>query len=145
MKVLYALGAGLAGAVALTLTHQALRKLSDDAPRMDLMGEEGLLKAANKMDIDIPKGKSYGITMAGDIVANTLYYALAAIGSPKNAILRSSMLGMAAGVGGILLPKRIGLTNAYSNRKLATRLMTMAIYSLGALVTGKLVKVLDKK
>lgn len=145
MKVLYALGAGLAGAVVLTITHQALQKLFDDAPRMDLMGEEALQKAANKMDLDIPKEKSYGITLAGDIAANTLYYALAAIGGRKNAFLRSSALGMAAGLGGVFLPKRIGLTNAYSNRTLTTRLMTMAIYSLGAMVTGKLVKVLDKK
>jgi hypothetical protein len=97
------------------------------------------------MNIDIPKEKSYGITLAGDIVANSLYYALAAIGSPKNALLRSSVLGLAAGAGGVLLPKHIGLTNAYSNRKLATRLMTMAIYSLGSLVTGKLVTALDRK
>jgi hypothetical protein len=148
MKIVYALAAGLAGAVVLTLTHQALQKLFDDAPRMDLMGEEALQKTAHKMDIDIPKEKSYGITLAGDIVANSLYYALAAIGSPKNALLRSSVLGLAAGAagaGGVLLPKHIGLTNAYSNRKLSTRLMTMAIYSLGSLVTGKLVTALDKK
>ena len=83
MKIVYALTAGLAGAVVLTLTHQALQKLFDDAPRMDLMGEEALQKAAHKMDIKIPKEKSYGINMAADIVANSLYYALAAIGSPK--------------------------------------------------------------
>jgi hypothetical protein len=145
MKIVYALAAGLAGAVVLTLTHKALQKLFDDAPHMDLMGEEALQKTAHKMDIDIPKEKSYGITLAGDIVANSLYYALAAIGSPKNALLRSSVLGLAAGAGGVLLPKHIGLTNAYSNRKLATRLMTMAIYSLGSLVTGKLVTALDRK
>ena len=145
MKIVYALTAGLAGAVVLTLAHQALQKLFDDAPRMDLMGEEALQKTTHKMNIDIPKEKSYGITMAGDIVANSLYYALAAIGNPKNALLRSSVLGLAAGAGGVLLPKHIGLTNAYSNRKLTTRLMTMAIYSLGSLVTGKLVTALDKK
>ena len=145
MKIVYALTAGLAGAIVLTLTHQALQKLFDDAPRMDLLGEEALQKTAHKTGIDIPKEKSYGITLARDIVANSLYYALAAIGSPKNALLRSSVLGLAAGAGGVLLPKRIGLTNAYSNRKLSTRLMTMAIYSLGSLVTGKLVKALDRK
>ena len=145
MKIVYALTAGLAGAIALTLTHQALKKLFDDAPRMDLMGEEALQKAAHKMDIKIPKEKSYGITLAADIAANSLYYALAAMGSPKNAILRSTVLGLAAGAGGVLLPKRIGLTNAYSNRKLTTRLMTMAIYSLGALVSGKLLTAVDRK
>ena len=145
MNIIKALTAGLAGAVVLTLTHQVLQKLFKDAPRMDLMGEEALQKTAHKMDVDLPKEKSYGLTLAADIAANSLYYALAAMGSPKNALLRSSVLGLAAGAGGVLLPKHIGLNNAYSNRKPATRLMTMAIYSLGALVSGKLVKALDKK
>ncbi len=145
MNIVKALTAGLAGAVVLTLTHQVLQKLFKDAPRMDLMGEEALQKTAHHMDVDIPKEKSYGLTLAADIAANSLYYALAAMGSPKNALLRSSVLGLAAGAGGVLLPKHIGLNNAYSNRKPVTRLMTMAIYSLGALVSGKLVKALDKK
>ena len=145
MKPIHAIAAGLAGAVVLTLTHQALQKLFDDAPRMDKMGEEALHKIADKADVHIPKEKSYGLTTAGDIAANTLYYALAAIGKPKNATMRGSLLGLVAGIGGVLLPKRLGLTNAYSNRTLTTRLMTMAIYTLGGLVNGKMLDVLGKR
>ena len=102
-------------------------------------------KIAGKANVRIPKGKGYGLTMAGDIIANTLYYTLAAIGKSKNATMRGSLLGLVAGVGGVLLPKRLGLTNAYSNRTLTTRLMTMAIYTLGGLVNGKMLEVLAKQ
>jgi hypothetical protein len=145
MKPIHAIAAGFAGAVVLTLTHQALHKIFKDAPRMDKMGEEALHKIAGKADVHIPKEKSYGVTMAGDIVANTLYYTLASIGKPQNATMRGSLLGLVAGIGGVLLPKRLGLTNAYSSRTPATRLMTMAIYTLGGLVNGKVLKLLGNR
>ena len=144
MKLLHAFGAGLAGAVVLTVTHQVLQKLVADAPRMDLMGEEALQKIADKTGKKLPKGNRDSITMAADIVGNGLYYALAAIGKPKNAALRASLLGLAAGVGGVLLPKPLRLTNAYSNRTLTTRLLTMAIYTLGGLISGKITSALQK-
>ncbi len=145
MKPLHAITAGLAGAVVLTLTHQLLKKFFDDAPRMDLMGEEALQKVADKADIHIPRKDSYGLALAADIAANTLYYATAAIGNPKKASLRGSMLGLAAGVAGVLLPKYIGLNNRYSNRTLGTKIMTMAIYTLCGIVNGKMLDVLSRR
>ena len=144
MKLLPALGAGLAGAVVLTVTHQVLKKLVADAPRMDLMGEEALQKIADKTGTKLPEKNPYNITLAADIVGNGLYYALAAIGKPKNATLRASLMGLAAGIGGVLLPKHLRLTRAYSDRTLTTRLLTMAVYSLGGLVSGKIATALRK-
>jgi hypothetical protein len=140
MKTLQALAAGLAGAVALTVTHQLLHKSFDDAPRMDLMGEEALLKVSEKTGVDIPAENLYGITMAGDIAGNSIFYALTALAGSKNATAVGLLLGLAAGIGGVYLPKHLGLTNAYSNRTLQTKLMTIAIYTLGGLVSGKLVR-----
>ncbi len=137
MKLLHACAAGLAGAVALTVTHQLLHKLFNDAPRMDLMGEEALVKISNKANVDIPADSLYGVTMAGDLAGNSLYYALAALGTSENAPLRGGILGLAAGIGGVLLPGKLGLTNAYSDRTLKTSLMTIAVYTLGGLVSGK--------
>ena len=144
MKLLHAFGAGLAGAVVLTVTHQVLKKLVVDAPRMDLLGKEALQKDADKTGTKLPEKNLYNITMAADIASNTLYYALAAMGKSKNATLRSGLLGLAAGIGGVMLPKRLRLTNAYSDRTLTTRLLTMAIYSLGGLVSGKIASALQK-
>ena len=142
MKPLHALTAGLAGAVALTVTHQLLHKIFSVAPRMDLMGEEAL----TKISTDAAKTTEptlYNITMAGDVGVNTLYYALAAIGDSSNAPARGAALGLAAGIGGVYLPKYLGLTNSYSDRTFKTRLMTVGIYTLGGLVTGLVMSKLD--
>lgn len=144
MKILNALTAGLAGAVALTVTHQLLQKLFDDAPRMDLMGEEALSKISNKAEVAIPEKKLYNLTLAGDIIVNSLYYALVTAGKNKKAQSRGTLLGLAAGISGVYLPKYLGLTNAYSNRRPATKLMTVAIYSLGGYVSAKVGKALEK-
>ena len=144
MKLLHAFAAGLAGAVTLTIAHQLLHKIVDDAPRMDLMGEEALNKIADKVDVDIPKEKQFGITMAGDIAGNTLYYALAEIGKTKYATTRGGLMGLLAGIGGVFLPKHIGLTNEYSDRTFKTQLMTIGLYTLGGLVAGKVADTLNK-
>jgi hypothetical protein len=145
MKLLHAVGAGLAGAIVLTVTHQVLQKIFKDAPRMDLMAEEAVIKLADKADAHIPEKNLYGVTMAGDIVANTLYYTLAALGKSKAATMRGGLLGLIAGIGGFVLPKHLRLNNAYSNRTPATRLMTTAIYTLGGLVSGKVLKALSTR
>src|SRR5436305_639520 len=89
---------------------------------------------------NLPPEIVYPITMAGDIVINGVYYAMASIGNRKNAIARGGLLGLAAGVGAVYLPKYLGLTNAFSDRSVKTSVMTLAIYTLGGLVSGALVK-----
>jgi hypothetical protein len=140
MKLTKAITSGLTGSVVLTATHQLLHKVLDDAPRMDLMGEEGLKKMAEKANVDIPSEMVYPVTMTGDILINGVYYAMAAIGNPKKAIARGGLIGLAAGVGAVFLPKYLGLTNAFSNRTVKTSVMTLAIYTLGGLVAGALVQ-----
>lgn len=140
MKLLQSLAAGLAGAVGLTATHQLLHHISDDAPRMDLMGEEGLMKLSGSAGMDIPAEDVYNTTMALDIASNTLFYALAGIGNRKNVIARGTILGLAAGTGAVYLPRHIKLTNTYSDRTLTTKLLTVGIYTLGGFVTGLLLR-----
>ncbi len=136
MKLAPSLAAGLAGSLALTLTHQLLHPYISDAPRMDLMGEEALLKLADKADVTVPADKVYGITMAGDLAGNALYYSLAGAAGKENAVVTGTALGLAAGIGAVYLPKPLGLTNAYSDRTWATKLMTVGIYLLGGVVAG---------
>ncbi len=140
MRLFQSLLAGLAGSVALTATHQLLRQVCTEAPRMDLMGEEALLKISGETGRNLPQDKLYGITMAGDIAGNTLYYALTGCGDRDNAVARGTALGLAAGIGGVVLPKYLGLTNAYSNRSTTTQLLTIGIYTLGGLVAGIVLK-----
>lgn len=145
MKLLSSLAAGLAGAVALTAIHEAVRHLRPaDAPRMDVLGMRGLRKLLRKADAPQPDDDTlYGVTMAGDILSNGLYYSL--VGSGRHALRRGLMLGAAAGLGGVLLPGPLGLGEAPSNRTRQTQAMTVAWYTAGGLVAGAVARALRKR
>lgn len=146
MKLSSAIGGGIAGAVTLTVIHEIVRRLYADAPRMDLLGMEGLTKTLKSADAKVPEEDTlFLITMAGDIFSNSLYYSLAGVGNKKQAILRGALLGIAAGIGAVYLPKRLGLNEAPSNRTSQTKLMTVALYSTGGLVAGVAGKLLENK
>jgi hypothetical protein len=145
MKLLPSLAAGFAGAVALTALHEVARRLRpQDAPRMDVLGERGLRKILNLTDLPQPdEGAAYTITMLGDIVSNGLYYTV--VGSSKHSLRRGLLLGMAAGVGGVVLPGPMGLGEAPSNRTPQTKAMTVAWYTVGGLVAGAVSQALRKR
>ncbi|MBF9236039.1 hypothetical protein I2I05_01405 [Hymenobacter sp. BT683] len=144
MKLLPSLGAGLAGALALTALHETARRLRPaDAPRMDILGMRGLRKLLAKADAPQPDDETaFGLTMAGDVISNALYYSL--VGSGRHAVRRGLLLGVAAGVGGVVLPGPLGLGEAPSNRTPQTQLMTVAWYSVGGLVAGAVAQALRK-
>lgn len=146
MKLSSAIGGGIAGAVTLTAIHEIVRRLYADAPRMDLLGMEGLAKTLKSADAEVPEeDKLFILTMVGDILSNSLYYSLAGAGNKKQAILRGALLGIAAGIGAVYLPKPLGLNEAPSNRTSQTKLMTVALYSTGGLVAGVAGKSLENK
>src|SRR5687768_8049863 len=96
---------GAAGAVALTAVHQAARAVTDSAPRMDVVGMRALARGATAAGKEPPKTHAglYGATLAGDLVANTIYYSLA------TTYTRGTVLGLMAGIGALVLPERMGL------------------------------------
>ncbi|WP_201987061.1 hypothetical protein [Hymenobacter rubidus] len=145
MKPLHSLTAGLAGAVALTALHETIRHLRPaDAPRMDVLGMRGLRKLFNQAEAPQPDGSTlFGLTMVGDIVSNGLYYSL--VGSGRHALRRGLLLGLAAGVGGVVLPGPLGLGEAPSGRTPQTKLMTVAWYTAGGLVAGTVARALRKR
>lgn len=144
MKFLPSLLAGFAGAAALTIAHQVLHRVIDEAPRMDLLGEEALEKVADEAGTEIPSDKLFEVTMAGDILMNSLYYSNVGMGDSKNAILRGAVLGLAAGLGGVYVPGEVGLTSAYSSGTRKTSLLTIALYSFGGIVAGAMARRLGK-
>jgi hypothetical protein len=145
MKLLPSLAAGFAGAVALNILHETVRRLRpQDAPRMDVLGERGLRKILRLADLPQPsEGKAYTATMLGDILTNGLYYTV--VGSGKHSVQRGLALGVAAGVGGVLLPGPMGLGEAPSNRTPQTKAMTVAWYTVGGLVAGAVAQALRKR
>lgn len=146
MKTIASLGGGLAGACAVTLIHESVRKIVPNAPRMDLLGMNAISKGLNAAGIKAPTGnKLYTMALAGDILSNAIYYSFAGVGKEKNIWLKSSMLGLAAGVAAVALPASLGLDEKHSARTTETRLMTVGLYVAGALVATAIMKLLAKK
>ncbi|RYY20074.1 MAG: hypothetical protein EOO36_04285 [Cytophagaceae bacterium] len=142
MNVLSSLAAGFAGALALTVLHETVRHLRpQDAPRMDLLGERGLRQLLAKAEAPQPNDQqAYLLTMAGDLVSNSLYYSL--VGTGKRSVRRGLALGVTAGVGGVVLPGPLGLGTAPSRRTPQTQAMTVAWYTIGGLVAGAVAQAL---
>lgn len=146
MKTIASLGGGLAGACAVTLIHESVRKMVPKAPRMDLLGMNAISKGLNAAGIKTPTGnKLYTMALAGDILCNSLYYAMAGKGDEKNIWLKSSVLGLAAGIGAVILPGPLGLEEKHSARSTETKLMTIGLYVTGALVATAIMKLMAKK
>ncbi len=127
--------AGLAGAIAVTLLNETLRRtsLEEDAPQLQKLGMDAGKKILKKAGAEVPSDeKLYWGTMAGDLVANTLYYAAAAGGQSKAA--RTTAMGLLAGIGGVVLPKTLGLKSEPTGHNAKRKLLTTAYYLVGAWV-----------
>lgn len=135
--------AGLAGAVALNILHETYKRLDEKAPRIDLVGEEALSKAIKQTGNQPPAGdKLFTATLAADVISNTLYYSLIGMGNKKNIMLRAAMLGTVAGIGALTLTKRLGLSDAPVTKSTKTKMLTVAWYFAGAMVTGFTIRAL---
>lgn len=142
---LAAIGAGLAGSVVVTAIHQLLKNTRDDAPRMDLLGVQSLAKITGVSFEEAKQSSAaYYTTMAADIVVNSLYYALVAVGGKKKAMISGTALGAAAGVGAFALPGKMGLDAAYSNRTPQTKAIAFGLYLVGGLIAGMVYSAIDK-
>lgn len=132
------LTAGFLGACTLNLIHESARVSIPHAPHVDEIAMRGL----NKMGVQAPRTPLRTIALAGDIVSNSLYYA--AIGWLANRYNKKSLwgwawgLGLAAGVGAVVLPPKMGLGQQPTTNMKATGSMTVAWYLLGALATAAL-------
>jgi len=146
METSTSIASGLAGATALTLLHESIRRVDPDAPRMDLLGMNALSNILKSMHTKPPtSNKLYWITMAGDMVSNSVYYSAVGIGDKKNVWLRGAFLGLSAGIGAVLLPKPLGLNESYSNRTTETKVLTVGLYLFGGLLTAAVCTLLAKK
>ena len=146
MNATNAIAGGLAGAAAVTLIHESIKRVVPEAPRMDRLGMQAISKGLKKAGKKVPREDAlFTVAMVGDIVSNAIFYSAAGIGSEKNIWKRSAALGLAAGLGAVLLPQPLGLNNKYSNRTVATQIMTVGLYVTGALVTTAVIKLLNKK
>ena len=144
-KTMQNLLGGLAGATALTITHQLLSRFDKDAPRLDIVGEEAVAKGIAATGAEPPSGNTLtGLTLAGDIGANSGYYTMIGQGEDQNLLWRGLGYGVMAGIGALSLPAPMGLDDEPVARTTKTKIMTMGLYVLGGLVTALALKALRK-
>jgi hypothetical protein len=122
---------GMAGAVAVTAVHEAARRVSSDAPRMDVVAMRALARATDAADLVRPGDDAlHKAALAGELVCNSAYYAFATTWT------RGVVLGLGAGIGALLLPQSIGLGAPPRSDRLSNQLMTVAWYLVGGLAAA---------
>lgn len=132
-----AITAGVFGAGTLTAIHETVRRIRPDAPRMAVLGTRALAKAARRLGFEPPpEGRLHDLALFGDVVSNGLFYSLVGLGGPEGALRNGALLGLAAGVGGVLLPGPLGLGGAPSARTPATKAMTVGWYVAGGVAAA---------
>ena len=142
MKIIKALGSGVAGAISLTLLHQLLKKVHPDAPRVDQLGMQAIAKGLDQLGINPPREHTlFKSSLAGDLLFNSIYYSFTAAG--KIPLLSASLLGLGAGVGAVALPGPMGLDERFTARNASTKALAIGIYLFGGLAAAAIYKLLS--
>ena len=137
VRIEKAWAAGVVGAAALTLLHESVRRVRPDAPRMDRLGMRALAGGLRAAEVEPPpEGRLHTLALAGDLLANSLYYSLVGVGPAGKAWRRGIVLGLAAGAGAVVLPPVLGLGSRPSRRTTQTKAMTVAWYAAGGLAAA---------
>jgi hypothetical protein len=135
MSTTAAVLSGIAGAVSLNLMHECTRKTVPHAPRVDIVGMRAVAKIARAVGAE-PPTELRKTALAGDLVANSIYYAGVAFGGKRNAVLIGAVGGLAAGIGALLLSPPMGVGDAEVNRTTPTQVMTAGLYLGAGLIAG---------
>lgn len=137
MNLSAAVAGGLAGTLTVASLHEAFRRVSPDAPRMDLLDMDLIRKGLKTIHKEAPKDDELQRwAVGGELVADTAYYSLAGMGGKKGVWVRGAVLGLAAGITAVILPKPLGLPADPSNKTFGTQLMTVGLYFMGGLVAA---------
>lgn len=140
MKIVASLLGGLTGALVLNALHESVRQIDNDAPRIDLVGEEAVNKLREAAGAAPLQGKDlYATALSADVLSNALYYSLIGLNS-KHALKTGLLTGAAAGVGAICLTEKVGLNDAPINRNNQARALTVAYYTIGGLAAACAIK-----
>ena len=145
MKVSAAIAGGLAGTLTVASLHEALRRVTPAAPRMDLLDMELIRKGLKTIHKEVPdRDELQRWAVGGELLADTSYYSLAGIGGKKGVWIRGALLGLVAGITAVVLPKPLGLPEDPSNKTLGTQLMTVGLYLMGGLVAAAVTQLVDE-
>ncbi len=132
-----AAAAGAVGALTTTLLHEVTRRFTPDAPRVDLLGMQAVAHLLRGTGLRTPAHSTlYTLTLLGDLVSNSAYFGLVGVAPRARGAVVGGALGVAAGVGAVYLPPRLGLSSLPTERTRRTRAITVALYTGGGLAAG---------
>jgi hypothetical protein len=138
--------AGACGATAVTSIHELGRKQVYGAPRMDVVGERALTRALRAARIRPPRGERLrNATLVAELISNTLWYSLLGLGRGERPVRRGLLLGLVAGVGGVMLTPKLGLGRAPVRRAARTPWLTIVWYTLGGITAGVALRALRSR
>jgi hypothetical protein len=144
MKVSAGLAGGLAGTLTVASIHEALKRVTPDAPRMDVLDMELIRKGLKSINKEVPgEDELQRWAVGGELFCDTAYYGLVAMGGKKGVWLRGALLGLIAGVTAVVLPKPLGLSEEASNKTLGTQMMTVGLYLMGGLAASAITQLVD--
>jgi len=110
-------------------------------PRVDIVGMRSVAKLARAAGTE-PPGHLRSTALAGDILSNSLYYSLTGVFGRRNAILTGACIGIAAGVGLLVLSPALGVGNAEVNRTTGTQIAAAGMYFTSGIIAGALYEAL---
>jgi hypothetical protein len=138
MRILSSLAGGFAGACAVTLLNELIRRYDKEAPRIDLLGQEATAGAHEAVGSDVPEQPAlYKQALAADLLSNTIYFSIAGA-NDKQPEVQGGIQGIMAGLSAVYAP---GLSNALNAKHTGEtdkkKILTTAYYFIGGLVAGK--------
>jgi hypothetical protein len=137
---------GLAGAGTLTLLNETVRRFDSEAPRLDLLGRNAVAKILKSSSVKaLPVFDSFmPAAVAGDLISNSLYYAMAQAPTKKETYVRGALLGIGAGLGAVTLAKPLGIDPTIGQQPLKTKALTVAWYLIGGLAAAAIINLITK-
>ena len=104
---------------------------------MDLVGMRAIRGMAPQFrEPRVSSRTLHNVTLAGDLVCNSIYYAAIPAATAGATWARAAALGVAAGMGALLLPEPMGLGPPPHSDRRSNRIMTLAWYAAGAAATA---------
>jgi hypothetical protein len=145
MNIRQALMSGATGATSLTLLHETARQFVPHAPRVDVLGIRAIAASLRAVDQTPPSRDSlYWLAIAGDLVSNSLYYSLVGVGDREGVWRRGALLGAAAGIGAVIVPRLVGLGKQPNQHTPETQIMTCLWYLAGGLAASAAASALQR-
>ena len=132
---------GVVGALVLTGLHQTIKKLYEDAPRVDLLGMQAIAKIMQERTPE--EDDLYTLSLTGDLVFNSLNYSM--VGLSQKPIQMGAIIGFGTGLATAFLPGPLGLDDDLSSRNNSMRALSISYYFLGGLAAGICLSVLRKR